>query len=77
MVAGVAYDRPGKAPGGEPRQQARMVDVRVRHDDEIEGADVEVERRRVLLVGVAAALEHPAVDEEARVRRRRPGSTIR
>ena len=46
-----------------------MIDVRMRDDDEIERADVEIERRRVLVVGVAAALEHAAFDEKPRAPR--------
>jgi hypothetical protein len=40
--------------------------MRMRNDDEVEGADIEIQRCRVLVVGIAAALEHAALDKEPR-----------
>ena len=65
---GSRVDRAVEAARGEPRQQARVVDVRVCQEREIELSDVEVERGGVTLARVATALEHAAVDEQ-----RRPG----
>ena len=70
-------DRPAEAAGGQPGQQSRVVDVGVGEDDEIERRGVEVQRARVLFVGVPPALEHPAVDQEPPLRavdaKARPG----
>lgn len=58
-------DRAAEAARRQARQQPRMVDMRVGDDDEINRARVEVERAEVLVVGVAAALKQPAIDQES------------
>jgi hypothetical protein len=58
---------PAIAEHRQHRQQARMVDVGMRQQDEIDGANVEAELQGVEVFGprLAAALEHAAVDQEA------------
>jgi hypothetical protein len=62
-------DRPAEAFRRQPRQQPRVVDVRVRDQHEVERARIEGEGLRVLRVGLPPALEHAAVDEKAQSRR--------
>ncbi len=59
-----AIDRAPVVQHREPWQQARMIDVRVREQHEVDIAHVEVDGLAVLAIGVAPALEHSAIDEE-------------
>ena len=67
-----APDRPAEAQQREARQQARVVDVGVRQQDEIDVAHVERERLAVLALGLAPALEHAAVHQEGAAGRAHP-----
>ena len=59
-----AVDRAAVVQHREPRQQPRMIDVRVREQNEVDVAHVEIECLAILAVRVAAALEHSAVHQE-------------
>ena len=62
-------DRPAVTQGSQARQQARVVDVRVGEQDEIQAMQVEIERRQVFCPGVVPALEHAAVHQKAHASR--------
>ena len=64
-VARGREDGPAKAQRAQPRQQAAVVDVRVRQQHEVDVARLEGPGREVALARLAPALEHAAVDEEA------------
>src|SRR5262249_41824890 len=59
-----AVHRPGVALADEPREIARVVDVRVREEDRLDLSDGRGERLAVLRGEGGAALEHAAVDED-------------
>ena len=65
---GRGVDRAVEAFGDEARQQSGMVDMGVGEQHEIDCARIEREARAVFRLGFAAALEHAAIDEEARMR---------
>ena len=60
-------DRPPVAEGGQARQQARMVDVRVGEQDEVQAVQVKIERCLVFRPGFVPSLEHAAVHQKARI----------
>ena len=62
---GAGIDRAAIAETDQAREQAGMIEVRMGEQDEIQRAHIEVQRGKILAIGVAAALEHAAIDQEA------------
>ena len=62
---GRGVDGPSKALCCQARQQAAVIDVRMGQNDEIQTCGIKGKGLLVVLVGLAAALGHAAVDEEA------------
>lgn len=57
-------DRPAITEHREARQQAGVIDVGMRQQHEVQRAHIEGKGTLVLLIGIATALEHAAVNQE-------------
>ena len=57
-------NRSAEAELDEPRQQSRVIDVRVREQHELDRGGIERERCAIFTVGVGTALEHAIIDQK-------------